>query len=51
MKVYDKNDRLIHPSENILAKTTFGKQFHVLQVICHFDSDLLDIKKTYVKQT
>ena len=32
VKIYDDEDHVIHPSDNILTKTTFGKQFEVLQV-------------------
>ena len=30
--IYDKEDHVIYPSENILMKTTFGKQFDVLEI-------------------
>ena len=30
--IYDADDHVIHPSENILTKTTFGKQFDVIDI-------------------
>ncbi|XP_023322530.1 nuclear pore membrane glycoprotein 210 [Eurytemora carolleeae] len=32
VKIYDENEQEIYPSNNILTKTTFGKQFEVKQV-------------------
>lgn len=32
VRIYDEDNHLLHPSTNILTKTTFGKQFDVLQV-------------------
>ena len=33
VRIYDEDNHLLHPSTNILTKTTFGKQFDVLQVL------------------
>lgn len=30
--IYDADDHVIHPSDNILTKTTFGKQFDVIDI-------------------
>ena len=30
--IYDADDHVIYPSENILTKTTFGKQFDVIDI-------------------
>ena len=30
--IFDADDHVIHPSENILTKTTFGKQFDVIDI-------------------
>ena len=30
--IYDADNHVIHPSENILTKTTFGKQFDVIAI-------------------
>ncbi len=32
VNIYDENEQEIYPSNNILTKTTFGKQFEVKQV-------------------
>ena len=32
INIFDKDDNKIYPSENILTKTTFGKQFDVIEV-------------------
>ena len=30
--IFDADNHVIHPSENILTKTTFGKQFDVIDI-------------------
>ena len=30
--IFDADDHVIYPSENILTKTTFGKQFDVIDI-------------------
>ena len=46
VNIYNKENQLIHPSENILTKTTFGKQFDILEVKLLFSLTKPDPSKT-----